>query len=233
MKLNSFLTKQRLCYIIYIGKQYNMLHNQQQYIDFVRLYLVDFINSKTDEERLSNFDKAINEGLIFLSSGISGRSFKEGMLPSNCEVEEIRHIQSIVLKMLRIALIDDEFKKLYPEVDNDSIDETGLEKYIHDLFIRYKFPESYRWRGRGKNYVSNLSVTSSYIIKSSEHMIVSILFNLFESNETAEASGYQYFSFCPKCGKFFYKKRKDQVYCSERCRAAESSLRHLRSKKQI
>lgn len=44
--------------------------------------------------------------------------------------------------------------------------------------------------------------------------------------------GFKFFNICPKCGKFFYKKRKDQVFCSEKCREAEHQKRYrIKNKK--
>ncbi len=42
----------------------------------------------------------------------------------------------------------------------------------------------------------------------------------------------KHFGFCPKCKSYFIKKRRDQVFCSERCRRANTSymwrIRHLK-----
>ena len=206
-----------------------MLHNQQKNIDFVRLYLVDFINSKTDEERLSNLKNIVYKGRESFTNYI--RDSVVGKLIIVLDNKYAEHLQSIILKMLRIALIDGEFKKLYPEVDNDSIEETELEKYICELFETEKPKDFIRWRGKKETYVVPDSFTSINIQKEFEYEIIKKLFDLFESDETAEAIGYQYFSFCPKCGKFFYKKRKDQVYCSERCRNNDKSMRYREKKK--
>ena len=45
------------------------------------------------------------------------------------------------------------------------------------------------------------------------------------------AIGYTFFAVCPKCEKFFYRKRKDQVYCSDKCRIADGVSRFRKKEK--
>ena len=208
---------------------------ENRLIDFVRLYLVDFINAESDDSLIGSFERIAFNGIKFLTDGRLDYSFtekKDLINPdSDSDLNTIEYIQSILLKMLRIALIDDEFKKLYPEVKNITLDQTELEKYLHDLFAKEGHTDFYRWRGKGQTYILPRFFTGEDFYSECEYMIITVFYELFESQSffehgTVDAIGYQYFSFCPKCGKFFYKKRKDQVYCSEICRNNSSQDRH-------
>lgn len=207
-------------------------NNNDNLIEFVRKFLVDFVNAESEEEKYNHFREITESGLSCLTKGRLSISGAFESLPNEYDYEdyrydfdEINRIHSIILKMLRIALIDDEFKKLYPEANKKTIEETDLEEYIRDLFVNGEHTETFRWRGKGKTYILPERVEKDYIYDELEYIIIKTLFDLFESDDLADAIGYQYFSFCPKCGKFFYKKRKDQVYCSESCRSTDGTRR--------
>lgn len=195
---------------------------EKRFIDFVRLYLVDFINAESENEQCSLFDRKVIYGIRFLTTNITDY-YLDMLNPESTNT--IGHIHSILLKMLRIALIDGEFKKLYPEANNRSLVETELEKYISELFRKEENKDCFKWRGKGETYILPNFFTQQDVYSECEYLIIRALYTLFESQYGDNAIGYQYFSFCPKCGKFFYKKRKDQVYCSERCRSTDGTRR--------
>lgn len=203
-----------------------MIFDEQRCIDFVRAYLVDFVNAESDEDKYQAFNNIVEKGIEFLTNKKS--EFSEKINPKT-DKTAIAHTHNIIVKILKIALIDGEFKKLYPEADNGELKETELEKYIHDLYSGQNHSEFFRWRGKGESFkFLDWFKDESVFTKCEYIIIINVLFELFKSvytNEIENEIGYQYFSFCPKCGKFFYKKRKDQVYCSDKCRSADGTRR--------
>lgn len=201
-------------------------------IEFVKTYLVDFVNAESDEDRYQTFNNIIEKGIEFLTN--KKPVFSEKINPKT-DKKAIAHIQNIILKILRIALIDGEFKKLYPEADNGDLKETELEKYIHDLYSGQNHSEFFRWRGKGESFkYLDWFKDESVFTKCEYIIIINVLLELFKSDDwyfIEYGNGYEYFSFCPKCGKFFYKQRKDQVYCSERCRKNDKSMRYRKKLK--
>ena len=216
--------------------------NNDKSIEFVKRFLIPFVNAKTDKEKLESFREIVKNGIGFLRN-------KDYMLDESVtqklDIEQINIIHTRILKMLRIALVNGEFDRLYPEIKDLEIPEefyklNDLELYINKSICYLYQKTFYLWRGRGLNFNTTDAAIFSDVYIGIEAVIIQLIINLFECelvrnksdksknkvlNEVVYAIGYQYFAICPKCGKFFYKKRKDMVFDSEKCRLAESQKR--------
>lgn len=214
--------------------------NNDKSIEFVKRFLIPFVNAKSDKEKLESFENIAKDGITFLMD----RPKLKIVIADNANLklvsEKINQTHEIILKMLRIALVDGEFEKLYPEKINnynaDYWELTDLEKYIVEtLEENYKEFIQY-WRGKGLTFPMFQNHKIGNIYSFIEEKLIRLLILLFESSgtitkdknepDTYTAIGYKYFAICPKCGKFFYKKRKDMIFDSEKCSNAEHQKRH-------
>lgn len=223
-----------------------MIYNQKQCIDFVRLYLLPFMNS-TDAERVEAFESLYLKGVADLNEKWKQLFYdnkKENYLDRERKKKDyltrINHIYSFFYKMLSIALVDNAFEKYYPEKLSNLIsfdDMTDFEKSLKEGIEIAVKSSAYQWRGRGSCYTLPFLSNEHPVFDEVKSVTISILMDLFKTDAYdidpddgklstySFAIGYTFFAVCPKCGKFFYKKRKDQVYCSDKCRSADGTSR--------
>ena len=212
--------------------------NENKSIEFVKRFLIPFVNAKSDKEKLESFENIAKDGIAFLMD----RPKLKIVIADNANLklvsEKIKQTHEIILKMLRIALIDGEFAKLYPEYTcNKSMDlfekYTDLEIYLKNTLIQDYYNKSILiWRDKGLRTRLLKDLDYKELYQTIESIIIDLLVENFQSefdfsddDKTIDAIGYKYFAICPKCGKFFYKKRKDMIFDSEKCRLAQSQKR--------
>lgn len=234
--------------------------NEKQQIEFIKTYLIPFVNAKTDDEKKKYFDDIVKNGIWHLFDETNvifySENDKKRCLDSlTYDSEIVYRIHETVRKMIRIALIDGEFKKIYSEERTLPLP-SDLEKIINESLKYTNISTRLFWRGKGYNcgfsdfFLEIKTKNRLYkdFIKEVEAKIIKVLVDFFQSGYIAALTrtpqgdiesipriyngiGYQYFNICPKCEKFFYKKRKDQVYCSEKCSNAERQNRHRKANK--
>ena len=223
-----------------------MVFDEQHCIEFVKLHLLPFINSK-ESERVEAFEDLYLKGIGFVSRWkqvFEDQNFLDQERKKKDYLIKINQLHSFFYKMLSIALIDDAFEKYYPEKlkDLDSFDDmTDFEKSLKESVEIAIKSSAYQWRGKGSCYTLPFLSSEHPVFDEVKSVTISILLDLFKSEvydiEPDEktfnysfAIGYTFFAVCPKCGKFFYRKRKDQVYCSDKCRIADGVSRFRRRK---
>lgn len=214
--------------------------NLKNNIEFVKLFLMPFINSK-DQDRVSTFENMYIDGLVFLNANLNNKELFEYASKEDKYLDNINQLHSFIYKMLSIALIDTSYKKYYPEetinAKNDKILKMNdFEESIKMTLTKLDNSLMCRWRGRGDCYTQSFFKNADYnIFDEIKTVLINILVVLFESRDmnsdyaaegTIEQIGYLYFAFCQKCGKFFYKKREDQVFCSKKCKNAAASQKY-------
>lgn len=225
--------------------------NNDKSIEFVKRFLIPFVNAKSDKEKLESFENIAREGISFLLDKPNLTIANSIKLDLN--IEKVNQIYETITKMLRIALIHGEYHRLYP--DTKEFDDIKEFEKPNDLELRIKKALKhsidtycYLWRGLGLNLATytNINLDKDFHLDI-ESIIIELIFDIFESRLLIKddkngikqakfaftaAIGYQYFAICPKCGKFFYKKRKDMIFDSEKCRAIVLQKRYIAKKKK-
>lgn len=115
------------------------------------------------------------------------------------------------------------------------------------------------WSSFGDTSVTTVSAQYDFDLDYVEYAAINSIVNTFNSNTTFSGQcvdssvfnkyngmqynqntaklaikgiGFDYIGLCPRCEKFFEKKRKNQFYCSDTCSAAIRVLRNYHKKKE-
>ncbi len=147
--------------------------------------------------------------------------------------QELTDLQKLVKTMLYIVLSGKRHEDLPKDVKQQVKE---IEKAIESVFTSTKY--NYEWKGKGKAHTLRKGKKGDGLIsRLKEWFIVAITtclysFSLSDDIEPMKGAGFEKIGMCQKCEIFFEKKRRDQEYCSKRCRDADAAKRMYYRKKE-
>lgn len=204
-----------------------MFYNQDQVIKFIAAYVLPFLNAKDSAAKQAAFNEMYVDGLPFFFNDM-GAFENEGVRAialDNLTEDQIKYLGNVEKIHILITSMFD--IALRPHNTIDKKQQESIENSIGAAIGSFYSDIKTTWKGPCECFCQYLQDDP---FKRCESFLVSIIAELFywrglEAPLNPKGIGYTYFSVCPKCNRFFYRRRKDAEYCSERCRAAASTQR--------
>lgn len=135
------------------------------------------------------------------------------------EDQELADLQGLVKAMLHIVLSGSRHESLPQEIKRQV---PAIEREIKKVT---RSPEySVDWKGSGRAAVIPIAADKEQVVaRLKEWIILGITnclysFSLADEVKTMKGYGFEKLGLCPNCGIYFEKKRKDQEYCSVKCK---------------
>ena len=219
-----------------------LFHNQETARIVLKEGIVPFINAKGDASLLDAFANCCNVFryrmnidlhplLGSLCQEITGGKYSSsGNMPD--ELPKIINTHRILLEMIARAVSATE-----SDVSEDSSFNSMLKEAI-DEFLGYNRSYKVYWDSgncgisANKEHCLDYRQLEVYLIT----IVVEALISEYKTNnilvDQIKCSGGNVVARCPKCGKYFYKSRAKQEYCSEVCRAGAANMRHYHKSKK-
>jgi len=203
--------------------------DEQHAARWLAKFALPFVNAAPDQLRETAFNAyAQNISKIWRCDGtdevIEKFDFERYDIYRKTKTEELAALQKLIQTMLYIVLSDKRYEELPKDVKRQV---KGIEKTIKNVFIRIKC--CYEWKGKGQASVLREGKESDGVISRLEEWFVQAITLCLCSVSLAPAcheiepmkgAGFDKLGMCPNCGVFFEKNRKDQEYCSFRCKDA-------------
>jgi hypothetical protein len=201
---------------------YHKFLSEEQSTEALIKLLLPFINEETGEGIKSSYNK-MRECPFF--------SNLELKFPAQASLKELLDLQDFLKNVMTIALMEKR-KDCFPEPLQNQI--PTIENRINENLDTLNTKAF--WRGQGECYEAKTIQPSKNEVKRFERFFVRCILKCLYSFWIDEENfyigkGYEKVGRCPNCEIFFEKKRKNQEYCSEKCRKA-AQMRRLRESKK-
>ena len=218
-----------------------LFHNQETARMVLREGIIPFINAKDDTSLMEAYANCCNVFRYRMSIGLHPlldnlcQEITEGKYTVSKNMPEelpyIKNTHGILLDMVARAVnsenccpIDSNF--------NDVLKE-AIEEYLG-----YNRSYNVHWDlgncgiSINKEHCLSLRNLEVYLVT----IVIEALISEYKTNnvlvDQINCSGSNVIACCPKCGKYFYKSRAKQEYCSETCRAGAANMRQYHKKQK-
>lgn len=193
---------------------------------FIEFYASDDHIEKERADFLADFGKPMPRS----SEIIEG--IRRYRLQFRAQAKEIQDLQKMIRSMLTIAIRGKRGESI-SDIPIDVVEE--IEDRINKAFERGN--PAANWRGVGGTYLTYDSNPDLNMLHICSSFIIHDVVKAFEflpapgGKPFRAGPGFDWLGLCPNCGIFFEKNRKNQEYCSKRCKDAKL-MRIYRNKKK-
>lgn len=202
--------------------------DEQHAARWLAKFALPFVNAAPDQLRETAFNAyAQNISKICRCDGtdevIEKFDFERYDIYRNVKTEELADLQKLIKTMLYIVLSDKYYEELPKDVKRQR---KGIEEAIKKIVAeQYKY--AVEWRGKGKAFALRVAKDSDdkVVPTLKKWLVLAIVaclrsFSMADEIVPMRGQGFDKIGMCPNCGVFFEKNRKDQEYCSFRCKDA-------------
>jgi hypothetical protein len=212
--------------------------DEQHAARWLAKFALPFVNAAPDQLRETAFNAyAQNISKIWRCDGtdevIEKFDFERYDIYRKTKTEELAALQKLIQTMLYIVLSGKRHEELPKDIKRQV---ESIEKAIELVATGTKY--SHEWKGKGKAHTLRIAKANDGVISRLKEWLIMAAtmclysFSLSDEVEPMKGQGFEKIGMCPKCEIFFEKKRKDQEYCSKRCRDADAAKRMYYRKKE-
>jgi ribosomal protein S27AE len=201
--------------------------DEQHAARWLAKFALPFVNSTPDQLRKAAFNayaQNISKGICRCDGTdevVEEFDFERYDIYKLVTDQELADLQKLIKTMLHIVLSDKTYEELPKDIKRQR---TGIEREIKRI-VAEKPEYTVEWGGKGKAFVLRLAKDEDdkVVSKLEKWFVLAITvclqsFSMADEIEPVKGEGFEKLGMCPNCGVFFAKKRKDQEYCSVKCK---------------